>query len=62
MKFPNEMQALDGIRNELRLAASFLQIPIGLEEKFEGVIDIVEQEEVRFFGEKGIQIMKKLQK
>ncbi len=52
----NFIQAIEGIRNELKLPAAAVQIPIGLEEVFEGVIDIVNQEAVTFHGEKGTEI------
>lgn len=52
----NLVQAIEGIRNELKLPAAAVQIPIGLEEVFEGVIDIVNQEAVTFHGEKGTDI------
>jgi elongation factor G len=47
---------LDGIRNELRLGASFVQIPMGLEGDHEGVVDLITQEAVHFEGEKGTTI------
>lgn len=47
---------MDGIRNELRLGASFVQIPIGLEGDHEGVIDLITQEAVYFLGDKGNDI------
>eukprot|EP01039_Chlorochromonas_danica_P004539 gene4537-4977_t len=52
----NPQKALDGIRNELRLAADFIQVPIGLEGEFKGVIDIISEESVYFLGEKGDKI------
>ena len=52
----NPWGALEGIRNQLKLPAAALQIPIGLEEKFDGVIDIVARQAVRFSGEKGTTI------
>lgn len=41
------------LREKLGLNAVMLQIPIGLEEKFEGVIDLVEMQAVYFDGENG---------
>ncbi len=43
-----------------RLAAKpvIIQLPIGAEEKFEGVIDLVEMQALRFEGEKGEKVVK----
>ena len=50
------LQAIEGIRKELRLPAAALQIPIGLEGLHEGVIDLVERQAVYFHGPKGTEI------
>lgn len=55
----NPRKALEGIRRELRLAASFVQIPIGLESEHEGVIDIITQEAIYFEGDKGNNVVRK---
>ena len=52
----NPWRALEGIRNQLKLPAAAVQIPMGLEEKFEGVVDIVARRSVQFSGEKGTTI------
>lgn len=54
----NPNKAIEGIRNELRLAAEFIQVPIGLEEHFKGVIDIISEECAYFEGDKGEKIVK----
>lgn len=56
----NPKKALIGMRNELRLGAAFVQIPIGLEEHHEGVIDVIEREAIHFLGDKGEQIQRSL--
>jgi elongation factor G len=52
----NPWKAIQGLRNELRLPAAALQIPIGLEAAHEGVVDLLTREAVYFHGEKGTQI------
>jgi elongation factor G len=42
----------------LKLAAEFIQVPIGLEGEFQGVIDIVNKESCYFLGEKGDKIQR----
>jgi elongation factor G len=44
------------MKRELRLNAAFVQLPIGLESAFEGVIDLVTKEAVYFLGEKGNEV------
>ena len=44
------------IEEKLGLEAVQLQIPIGLEKEFEGVVDLVAMEAVRFGGERGEQV------
>lgn len=52
----NPWKAITGIRTELRLSAAALQIPIGLEADFLGVVDLVERRAVYFTGEKGVNL------
>ncbi len=52
------MQALDGMRKELRLGAAFVQLPIGLENDHVGVVDLVNREAVYFLGENGNEIVR----
>eukprot|EP01040_Poterioochromonas_malhamensis_P000396 gene396-427_t len=55
----NPVKALNGLRNELRLNAAFVQIPMGLESAFEGVIDLIERQALYFEGEKGTKVVRK---
>lgn len=55
----NPRKALDGLRNELRLKAGFVQLPIGLEGDHVGVVDVVANEAIYFEGEKGNTIIRK---
>jgi elongation factor G len=45
------------LRDQLKLNAAALQIPIGLEAEYEGVIDLVEEKAITFEGEKGENII-----
>ena len=49
-------KVIDGIRRELRLPAAALQIPIGAEEGFEGVVDIIDRVAYKFEGHKGTTV------
>lgn len=55
----NPKKALDGMRNQLRLGAAFVQVPIGLEEYHEGVVDVINREAVYFLGPKGTDVQRK---
>jgi elongation factor G len=55
----NPHKALNGIRDELRLNAAFVQVPIGLEGQHEGVVDIISREAIYFSGEKGTEVIRK---
>ena len=52
------MQVIEGLKGELKLPAAALQIPIGLEEKHEGVVDVIRREAVYFKGNKGTELDK----
>jgi elongation factor G len=52
-------QAIDGLRKDLRLAASAVQIPMGLENAHDGVIDLVAREAIFFAGVKGTEVSRK---
>ncbi len=52
----NPYKAIEGLRKDLRLPAALVQIPIGVEEHFDGVIDVIDREAVHFKGYKGIEI------
>ena len=47
---------MDGLRNQLKLPAAAVQIPIGVESAHEGLVDIITREAVYFEGEKGVKI------
>ena len=55
----NPNKCIDAMRKELRLPACALQIPIGLEELHNGVIDVIGQKAVYFEGEMGYDVVKK---
>ena len=46
-------KSLGSIRERLTLSAVPMNLPIGLEDKFEGVIDLIEEKAARFLGEHG---------
>jgi elongation factor G len=52
----NPWKVISGIRSELRLPASAVQIPMGLEADFEGVIDLIGRKAYTFLGTKGNQV------
>ncbi|MGZ3724137.1 MAG: GTP-binding protein, partial [Bdellovibrionales bacterium] len=49
----NPFRVVDALRDKLRHNAVFMQIPIGLEDKHEGVIDLVKMKAFHFSGEHG---------
>ncbi len=49
----NPWKVINDLRNQLKLNAAAVQIPIGLEGDHEGVIDLIENKCLRFTGEKG---------
>ncbi len=51
------LRVRDQLRSRLRLNPVLLQLPIGLEEKHEGVIDLVEMRALRFEGKGGIDVV-----
>eukprot|EP00834_Sanchytrium_tribonematis_P005514 NODE_339_length_9219_cov_0.924232.p2 type:complete len:695 gc:universal NODE_339_length_9219_cov_0.924232:4545-2461(-) len=53
------MQIIDQIRDKLALPVAALQIPIGLEDQHEGVIDLIHKKAIYFTGEKGMKIITK---
>ena len=49
----NPWKVIGDLRNQLKLNAAALQIPIGLEGEHKGVIDLIEEKAIMFNGEKG---------
>jgi hypothetical protein len=49
----NPWRIVDQIRNKLKIPAAALQIPIGAEDAFEGVIDLVRWKVIRHEGKQG---------
>ena len=54
----NPWKAIVGLRNELRLPAAAVQVPIGLEAAHEGVVDLITREAVYFRGDKGTEVQR----
>ncbi len=52
----NPFRVRDQLREKLRLHPVMIQAPIGLEDKLEGVVDLIEMNAVRFYGDNGNQI------
>ena len=46
-------KSLQSIRERLTLSAVPMNLPIGLEEKFEGIVDLIEEKIIHFLGEHG---------
>eukprot|EP00730_Choanoeca_flexa_P005797 TRINITY_DN12022_c3_g3_i4.p1 TRINITY_DN12022_c3_g3~~TRINITY_DN12022_c3_g3_i4.p1 ORF type:complete len:738 (+),score=244.60 TRINITY_DN12022_c3_g3_i4:68-2281(+) len=54
----NPFKVIDQMRNKLRHNAAAVQIPLGLEDRMQGVVDIVRQEAVYFKGNQGIDVQR----
>ncbi len=52
----NPFRVRDQLREKLKLHPVLIQLPIGLEDKLEGVIDLIEMVSFKFFGDNGEQI------
>ncbi len=52
----NPYRVRDQLREKLKLHPVMIQMPIGLEDKLEGVVDLIEMTAIRFFGDNGHQI------
>jgi len=52
----NPFRVRDQLREKLRLHPVMIQCPIGLEDKLEGVVDLIEMVAIRFYGDNGNQI------
>jgi elongation factor G len=53
----NPWSVIDQLRDQLKLNAAAVQIPIGLEGNHVGVIDLVEMRSIEFAGEKGERLV-----
>ncbi|HVY47660.1 MAG TPA: elongation factor G, partial [Minicystis sp.] len=53
----NPLRVKDQLREKLNLNPVLLQLPIGLEDKFEGVVDLVKMKAFRFEGANGEKIL-----
>ena len=49
----NPWKVIEDLRNQLKLNAAAVQIPIGLENFHEGVIDLIEKKHITFAGDRG---------
>lgn len=52
----NPQRVLDQLRDKLNFEAAMLQIPIGLESKLSGIIDLINMESIYFDGQMGEKI------
>src|SRR5581483_5634731 len=53
----NPLRVKDQLREKLNLNPVLLQLPIGLEDKFEGVVDLVKMKAFKFEGANGEKIL-----
>src|SRR3954447_10298286 len=53
----NPLRVKDQLREKLNLNPLLLQLPIGLEDKFEGVVDLIKMKAFRFEGPNGEKII-----
>lgn len=51
------VKGLRGLRDELKLPATAVQIPIGLEENHKGVVDIIRKKALYFLGDSGDEVV-----
>jgi elongation factor G len=52
----NPFRVRDQLREKLKLHPVMIQMPIGLEDKLEGVVDLIEMQAFKFYGDNGEQI------
>jgi elongation factor G len=52
----NPWKAVEGINKKLKIAAAAIQIPIGSEKEFEGVVDLVNMTAIRNDGHRGLNV------
>ena len=55
----NPFKAIDQINHKLRIAAAAIQIPIGSEDEFKGVVDLVRMKSIYHEGDRGEIIVEK---
>jgi elongation factor G len=53
----NPRRVVEGLRDKLKLNAVLMQIPIGLEADFQGVVDLVTMQALRFEGDAGENVV-----
>ncbi|KAG6380020.1 P-loop containing nucleoside triphosphate hydrolase protein [Boletus reticuloceps] len=53
----NPWRIIDQIRSKLKIAAAAVQVPIGVEDEFKGVVDLVRWKAIYNEGEKGIELV-----
>lgn len=53
----NPWRVIQQMRTKLKLNAAAVQVPIGAEDKHEGVVDLVRMKAIRFSGEKGTNVV-----
>ncbi|KAK4098634.1 mitochondrial elongation factor g 1-like protein [Parathielavia hyrcaniae] len=52
----NPFKAVEMINSKLKIAAAAVQIPIGSEKEFEGVVDLIHMRSIRNDGQRGINV------
>ena len=52
----NPWKAVEQINTKLKIPAAAIQIPIGSEKEFEGVVDLIEMKAIRNDGQRGINV------
>ncbi|KAK4193264.1 mitochondrial elongation factor g 1-like protein [Podospora australis] len=52
----NPFKAVEMINSKLKIPAAAIQIPIGTEKEFEGVVDLVEMRTIKFDGNRGVNV------
>lgn len=52
----NPFKAVEQINNKLRVPAAAIQVPIGSEKEFEGVVDLITMRAIRNDGHRGVQV------
>lgn len=53
----NPNKVINDLRNQLKLNASAVQLPIGLEDKHTGVVDLIRNKSYKFDGERGENVV-----